>query len=232
MQPAASLLLAACVLGAVASAAEPTVIKTVGQATAGAEADFADFFFSVVTYGEDAGEAASANAQRTRAVIDALSKRLGDDSDIQTTGYAIHPNRKYSKRGPEEVTGYSIVNSLRATVKVIDELGEVLDVVTTAGADKIDSVQFRTAEPGKLRSRAFQNAVEDARSKAEAIAEALGLRLVRIVSLDEAAALGGNQPRGAVMQFAESIGGSIPTPIQVGTVQIRASVVLTAELAP
>ena len=210
------------------AAAEPTVVRVVGAATAQAEPEQAEFFFGVVTYADDADRAAEEGAAKTRAAIEALKERLGADAQIQTMSYAIMPNRKYSKRGPEEVTGYSVENTLRVTVDDISDLGAILDLVSGAGANQIRAVHFAVKDNAALRARAFQEAVANARASADAIARALGREVSRIVAVEEQ---GVARDYGSIGSVTETISVG-PTPIVAGAVQQHVRVILTAEVGP
>ena len=207
---------------------QPTLVRVRGAATVHAESETAEFYFGVVAYADEADQAADSCAKKTAATIDALRKRLGPDADIATLSYSIYPNRKYSKRGPEEVAGYSVENSLRARIDDVSNLGAILDVASSAGADRITAVHFSVKDPSALEEKAFKEAVAQARSRAEAIAKAVGQRVLRITAIDDAGAV---QARPLVGSVTETIDAGA-TPIVGGSAERRAAVVLTAEIGP
>ena len=211
-----------------ASAEQPTTVRVLGSAVARAEPEHATFMFGVVTYAPDADRAAQENAQQTRATIAALKERLGPEARIETAGYAIQPNRKYSKIGLQDVKGYSVTNTLQVTVEQVADLGDILDHVTASGADGVYSVNFGVSDPAALRGRAVQEAVAQAQVNAEAIAKALGQRVLRIVSVEEGSTQAHPYSVGGVTETI-SVG---PTPIVASAVERHATVTVTAEIGP
>ena len=228
------LILLTCYLGGsllAAEAASPT-IRTVGEARVTAKPDKAEFRLSVITYGEQAAEAASINAERTEKVLSALKAELGPDAEIRTEGYRIQPNRKHSKQGPQDITGYSVHHTIFASTKDLDGLGALLDKISESGADEINSIQFSVTDSTELRRQALKEAVAKARSEADAIAEALGSQVAGVISVEEqgADALPVEPYRFDSMMETASMGAMAP-PIQIGDVEVRARVTLTVELA-
>lgn len=229
MIPTAAL--AMCAAATAASGAEaPTKVRTTGAATVKAMPDTAAFQFSVVTSGKDAKAASAENAKKAEAILERLKAVVPTDAEIETEGYSIDPQRKYPKGGggPGEITGYTVRNSVSVRMKGVDRVGEVLDVVTQAGADQVNSVRFELGDPDAVHAEALQKAVAKARASAEAIAAALGQRVLRVATVEEQ---GAAAPRPMMMTARAEMVGNAP-PMEPGEVEVRAQVTLETEVGP
>ncbi len=221
-------LLAVGALAAAESASVP-IVRTVGEAKAAAQPDKAEFRFSVITYGEQASEASRINAERTDKILADLRAKLGSEAVVKTEGYRIQPNRKFSKKGPEEVTGYSVHHTVYVSTKDLDALPEIFDGLSSSGVDQINQVHFVLDDPTSLRRQALVDAVAMARAEADAIAEALGSKVARIVSVDEEGATSRPVQRYGQVMETMAVGSAAP-PIQIGEVEVSARVTLAVEL--
>jgi uncharacterized protein YggE len=129
-----------------------------------------------------------ATAQAT-ALIEAMKAAGIADEDIQTAYFSVNILRDYSENAdPTQITGFEIVNQLQLTVRDTDMLGELLDEAVNAGANNINGVTFYVDNQTAAASEARRLAVEDARTKAEELAAAAGLRLGPVISIAEGTA--------------------------------------------
>lgn len=143
--------------------------------------DLAYVTFGVETNGTDLATAQSENATRMAAVLDKL-KGLGIASqDLQTTGYYIAP--QYDK--DQKPTGYRVGNGVRATVRDLSKLGATIDATVTAGANQVMGIGFDVANKADAIQKAREQAVADARAKAEQYAKLTGVTLGGPVEINE-----------------------------------------------
>lgn len=170
--PAASLT--AQVVSPPASTLQPVLI-TSGQGEAKVTPDRASVLVNVQTRATSASAAASDNAARTKAVMDALA-RLGLSRDqISTEGYTVYPEMRYDKDGAApRVTAYVVTNSVRAETKRPEQAGAVVDAALAAGANMVNSLSFYASSIDEARRQAIAAAVTNARADAEAMARAAG----------------------------------------------------------
>ena len=82
-----------------------------------------------------------------------------------------------------KIVGYQVSNEVRVTVRDIGKSGALLDQVVTAGANQISGIQFDVADPQAAADEALRKAIADARRKAELMAAAAGVRIVRILDI-------------------------------------------------
>jgi len=189
--------------------------------------DRAEVDVGVVTQATTAKEAVDRNATSVRTVIDQLRPVLGKGADIQTVGYSIQPDYRYREGARPTIAGYTARNTVRVVTDRLTDVGPVVDAATRGGANEIQRLQFRLRDDDAATARALEQAARGARAKADALAKALNVRIVRVFQAVE------SQP-GVVhpMMMAMEKGSGASTPIEPGTIEVRATVTLTVEIAP
>jgi uncharacterized protein len=196
----------------------PAGISVSGEGRAMARPDIAHVSVGVQTQAQTAQQAQAENTQQMQAVIDRV-KALGiQDRDIRTSGISLHP---IHGREQNQITGYQAMNSVRVTVRDVNQSGQILDTAVTAGANLAGNITFGILDDKQLRQQALQAAVQDARTKADALAQPLGLRVTSIISVAEES-FGGPRPmedmaRPAMAQAA-------PVPVEPGELTVQANV--------
>lgn len=113
-------------------------------------------------------------------------KNLGiQDKYIKTTNYSVEPN--YDFNNNNQITGYTVTQSVDLTIKPIDLANKAIDALTAQGANVLGSVTFGFDEQttNDLQNKARRDAVLDAKQKAQALADAAGIRLGKIVNVQE-----------------------------------------------
>jgi len=145
--------------------------------------DIAYVSIGVRSEGEDAAKAVAENNAKSGAVVEALIDAGVDEKDIQTTNFNIYPQQQYDEQGNIQDTFYIVENSVRVTVRDLDNIGELLNAAVEAGANSIYGVQFDVEDDESARSDARQAAVDDAQKQAEELAEAAGVGLGRVQSI-------------------------------------------------
>jgi uncharacterized protein YggE len=136
--------------------------------------DRASIQISVQTRAATAAAAADENAQKQRAVIEAIRALGIDAKDISTTGYNVYPEQRYEQNREPVIVGYNVTNTLVVELKSIGMVGKVIDVSLGKGANMINSLQFYSSNTDSARREAIAIAVRQARADAEAAARAAG----------------------------------------------------------
>ena len=166
------------------SVASPPSLVTSGQGEAKVTPDRVSVLVNVQTRAPTAAAAAATNAERTKAVLDALG-RLGLPKDqLSTEGYSAYPEMSYDRAGgAPRVIGYVVTNSVRAESKRVEQAGAIIDAALGAGANLINSLSFYASSIDEPRRQAIALAVASARADAEAMAQAAGGRLGTLLEL-------------------------------------------------
>jgi uncharacterized protein YggE len=213
-------------------AAGTTRIVVSGDSLVRARPDTAIISVAVVTQAQAALAAQQENARRSEAMVRALKSAAGAGAEVETSGYSLQPQYNYRENQTPVIRGYEARNTVTITLGDLSKVGAVIDAATAAGANNIDNLSFTLRRDEPARDQALAAATREALRKAQVMAVALGGRVGRIVEVQEASA--GRpvpiydvqaQARGAVASKAME-----QTPIEIGTLDIRAQVQLVAEI--
>jgi uncharacterized protein len=160
------------------------VLVTAGQGEAKVTPDRASVLVNVQTRGLTAASAAAENAQKTRAVLDAILKLGIPREQLSTEGYTVYPELRYDREGGSpRVTGYVVTNTVRAETHHPEQAGAIVDAALAAGANLINSLSFYASNIDEPRRKAIALAVASARADAEAMAQAAGGSLGSLLEL-------------------------------------------------
>jgi uncharacterized protein len=217
------LLAAAFTLGPVL-AAEKTVTVT-GEATVGVAPDTAIIRIGVSSQEKTAREAGEANARQMTSVLAAIKASGIAERDIQTSRLSLQPQYDPNKGRTARLTGFQATNQVTVRIRDIDSLPAVLDRAIAAGANEMSGIEFVVSEQSKLLDQARDDAIADARRKAELYAKAAGAKLGHVVSISEE---GPAPPQPRPMQAVRA--GAVP--VAPGEQTLRAIVSVSYELTP
>jgi uncharacterized protein YggE len=159
-------------------------IATSGTGEAKVTPDRAAVMVNVQTRAATAAAAASENARRTAAVLDALTKLGLPKAQLTTEGYTVYPETRYDQTGQApRVTGYVVTNTVRAETHRPEQAGAIVDAALGAGANMINGLSFYASSIDEPRRQAIAEAVASARADAEAMARAAGGSLGTLIEL-------------------------------------------------
>jgi uncharacterized protein YggE len=208
---------------------QPSTVRVQGDAQIQAKPDRAQVEIGVMTQSQDSQTAASQNAQKLDRVIQQLRSQVGQSIEIKTVGYSLNPTYDYPKEGGEpKITGYSAINTIQVQTDDLSLAGKIIDAATKAGANQINSLQFILKDELAVQKEALRDAAVKAKAKADALASALNVKIVRVLHIEEGTA--GMIPLRAKTMGLEAAQMDVPTPIEPGTIEISATVTLTVEI--
>ena len=215
-------------------------VLVTGEANAHAQPDTAVLVLSVITENKKALDAQQQNARKSEAVIAAVKATAGANTEIRTSDYSLQPQKKYDYNRLPAIIGYEARNTVTAMVSDLNSVGAVLDAASRAGANSVESVSFILRESNPAHGQTLAEASRQAMSKAQAIAQALGGRVVRVVEEQEGAPsrrpLTVEEQRAeyganAIAQLAlSSAQRSAVTPVEAGSLNVRSQVQLIVEI--
>ena len=161
-----------------AAAEPPARIIVIGEGSVGVAPDYADIGCGVTTKAKTAKDATDANSRTMAAVAAALHGAGIEQKDIQTTRFSLQPVYAPPQPNTEpKLTGFSVSNQFRVTIRQIGNVGDILDRLIAAGATDVGSVEFLHSDTSKGLDQARTAAIADAKRKAELYAQAAGLTL-------------------------------------------------------
>ncbi len=201
-------------------------ITVTGTGAVSSVPDRADLSFGVVTEAKTARGALAANSAAIAKVIAALKSAGVAATDIQTESLSL--GQRYGNDG-ETLVGYTAQNSVRAKLRDLNRAGAVIDEAVEAGADQVYGPTLSRGDRSELYRTALRGALAEAKSKAQAIANAAGVSLGRVTTVTEASY---SPPplelsKGSDSVSARPVGAAPAVPIEAGTDRIEAQVSVT-----
>ncbi|MFC1976150.1 SIMPL domain-containing protein [Chloroflexota bacterium] len=163
----------------------PRTITVVGEGEVSAPPDIAQVHIGVQVSDLDPKVTTEKAAQDMNALLAALKGKGIAEKDIQTSYYTVYVDRPYSPQGPTDEAMIQVSNNVQVTIRDLDKVTDILSVAIEAGANNINSVDFRLADTSKLQSEARAKAVENAQAKAQELAELNGIAVGEVVSVSE-----------------------------------------------
>ena len=225
----------ALALFAVACTEETNIVspeqESPGITVSGSGSVFGEPDVAVVTLGVEAqaatvGEARSQAAERMDAMLGSLRDGGVADEDIQTTRFSVQPQYDFVD-GRQELRGFLVNNVATVKVREIDNTGTLIDGALAAGGDlsRVDSLAFTIDDPSALEDEARTEAVQDARARAETLAEAAGVELGDARSIVESRApVVPVDFRGVAADLPQA--GDAASPIELGELEVLVDVQL------
>lgn len=186
MRKLTALILALMVLAASAAALADTEITVSGEGNILVSADTA-----VVNIGVNIRDKNALKAQQhANEVIAAVRKTLTENGiaaeDINTGYVELFTIYDYDySSGSDAVSMYTANSMLAIQLKDMTQVGKVIDLAFGAGANSLNGVSFSASDTDAARKEALKAAVEQARVKAEVLAEAAGLKITGIEAINE-----------------------------------------------
>ena len=190
--------------------------------------DVAVISAGVVTRAATAVQALADNAARMERVRAALKRAGIADRDIQTSNVSLNPDYRYVENQPPQLTGYNASNSVNVRFRDIRATGKILDALVAEGANQINGPALTIDKPEAALDEARTKAIANGRARAELYARALGMRVVRLLSVSEAAGYGG--PVAPMMARADMAQMAAKTEISPGEQQLQVTVSMSFEL--
>ena len=168
--------------------ADGTLLSVSAEASAKRVPDVATISTGVVTQAADANAAMRANAVQMDKVMAAIKAAGIGERDVQTSGINLNPQYKYVENAPPSIVGYQASNTVNVKVRDLSKLGKVLDAFVEQGANQVNGPSFEVDKPDEAYDEARVAALKKAQARAQTYADALGLKVRRIVSISEGGA--------------------------------------------
>ena len=229
MKPSLPLILLAtvCVIAAVAAfagvgrpdaargdTATPGTVTTLGHGDVTIVPDQASITAGVHTQAASAADALAQNAKLMNAVVAALQTAGG--KDLQTQDVSLSPQTNQDG----QVQSYAADNSVSATSPIAGA-GALIDAAVAAGANTVSGPTLSASDQDVAYRQALGKAVDDARAKANALAEAGAFSVGPVSSVTE------QSSQGPTPVFQAAVAKSAATPIEAGTQDVTADVSVT-----
>jgi hypothetical protein len=224
-----ALLAAAGTLLAVPALAQtvpPASISVSGEATVSVPPDLALVDGGVTSDAKTAREASDANNAAMGKLMQALKGAGIEAKDIQTSRLSLQPQSAPNRSGPSAIVGYRASNRVTIRVHDVAKVASVIDTLVAAGANDIGGISFLVSQASKLLDEAREQAVADARRKAEIYAKAAGVTLGAPLSISE------EGPPGAMPFRRMAAGMAAAAPVAQGEETLHVTVGVSWAIKP
>jgi uncharacterized protein YggE len=201
-------------------------ISVHGMGTISAKPDMATIQAGVQIQNTSLDAAQSEAATKMDTIINQLKAAGIDEKDIATSQYNVEPVMNYRDNQPPEITGYRVTNMVSAKIRDITKAGKTIDDLVKSGANSVYGISFGFSDPTALMRQAREQAVADARAKAEQLAQLNGVALGAVIQVVD----GGQNMPVPVMQAAmdmaaeRGMAAAPASPINPGQQEVRADV--------
>ncbi len=233
-----ALLCATTVLSATAMAqqgpAQPSPrISVSGEGEVSVAPDMAILNFSVLREADTAREALSASSEAMKQVLGALKAAGIAERDLQTAGLSIQP--RYTQAGPQakpqapKISGYAASNALTVRIRDLSAVGAILDKAIGLGVNQGGDISFVNDDLKPSLTEARKRAVTDAMERARTLADAAGVKLGRILSIEEQSLRPGPMPMAKMMRAASA---DSSVPVERGENSYSTAVNVVFEIVP
>lgn len=230
---AASALAVPAVAAAQTVVAAPAISGTRLDIAASGEVtrvpDLAIVSAGVQTLRPTATAAIEENAVRMERVRAALKRAGIEDTDIQTSSLSLNPEYRYGENQPPQLTGYRANNTVNVKFRDLRRTGAILDALVREGANQINGPSLTIDKPEAAYDEARMRAIANGRARAELYARALGMRVVRLLSVSESGSVI-PPPMPYARDAAMAVGAVAQSKIDPGTQELQVSVSMSFEL--
>ncbi len=217
-----------------------TSISVTGEGEVLAKPDIGAFTFTVQTEGADATAAQNQNADVMEAIVGYLTEAGVAEADIKTEYYNLNPKYRYEDRPcafgsycpPSEPIqdGFEVMQNVMVKVRALDTAGALIGGVGERGATNISSLSFTIDDESSLKDEARTKAIEDAKAKAQVIADSLGMKLGKLVGFYENGDEGFYYGKGGDMMESAAPMAARDAVLPMGENTIMSNVTLSYEL--
>ena len=198
-----------------------------GEGTATGVPDRCMVYAALNVMADTPAEVVSRLAVVAAQAVDAVRANGVAPADVRTTNLSV---QDFFDHSVQRVTARTGSYQLEVVVRDPDRVGELLAAIAQAAGDsfQVRALQLTVGDPEPLRHEARRDAVDDARRKAAQLADAAGVRLGPILSIEEGlAAMPGPYRAFGRQKMSKSAGVDIPpVPVEPGSLSVTERVVL------
>jgi hypothetical protein len=217
----------------------PTTITVVGIGQSSGTPDVATVSLGVEAADADAATAFAKASEAATKILAAVTEKGIPREDVQTTGINIYSQIQPTtgESGPAALPARLYQAQIFVNIKVrnldqtaptgnITKVGELIDSAVKAGANLLNGISFDLSDPSALASKARANAIADARARAQELAAAFGVKVGKLLQIEEISGGPGVLPYANMGKGGLGGGGGVANaaPISQGQLSVMVSV--------
>ena len=192
--------------------------------------DMATVSAGVVTQARTAKAAMDDNARRMSAAFVALKAAGIADRDMQTSGVNLAPQYTYVANQRPTIKGYEVSNRVTVRIRRLENIGPVLDALVAQGVNEINGPTFGIDNPEAELDTARTEAMMTAMRRADLYARASGMRVKRVMTINESGGYEPPQPRPMMVMARQTSADAAETPVAPGEVTLSIQLNVQFEL--
>ena len=206
-----------------ANAADSRYITVSATGTATVVPDAVRINATVSVLGTTSKGALSSAGATSTAVRSALTANKVATKDVATQSITVYPEYFYPASGTPTLSGYRATQSFDITIRNATTAGAVVDAIVEAGGDnlQVNGVSPFVLDSDKATETARTAAVKKAKAKAASYAKLLGVKLGRVIYLDES-----STPTAYPIYTSTAKADSAATVVDLGEQKVSVSVVV------
>lgn len=205
------------------------VIAVSGTGEASAAPDVAYIDLGIQLSGPDLDNVLAEANSTADAIKAAVLDQGVEEKDVQTANFNVYTESRTDDTGqPTGQPIYHVDNVMRITVHDINTSGDVIGAGLDAGANSVRNLQFGIEDTDALEAEARQNAIEDAQTRAQALADGLGVSVGAPVQISES--FGGMPVPSTRVAFDTAMAESAAPPISQGEMTVTVNVNIQYEI--
>ena len=206
-----------------ANAADSRYITVSATGTATVVSDAVRINATVSVLGTTSKGALSSAGATSTAVRSALTANKVATKDVATQSITVYPEYSYPASGTPTLSGYRATQSFDITIRNATTAGAVVDAIVEAGGDnlQVNGVSPFVLDSDKATETARTAAVKKAKAKAASYAKLLGVKLGRVIYLDES-----STPTAYPIYTSTAKADSAATVVDLGEQKVSVSVVV------
>ncbi|MCX6784351.1 MAG: SIMPL domain-containing protein [Candidatus Komeilibacteria bacterium] len=202
---------------------QPTVVVT-GEGKVTVKPDVAIMSFGLVSQNVSLNQAQKDNTEKMNNFLKSLKKDFSvDEKDIQTSNYQMNPRYDW-RDGRQTLVGYEVNQNVAVKIRNLEKVGELAALAGQSQLNQVGDLRFTIDDPEKARTEARAKAFAQIKEKAKALSEVSGIKLGKIISLQENSN-SGSVPRPMMYAASDMVGKEaavIAPTVEVGSNEITA----------
>ena len=163
---------------------EPFVVQGTGKVTVAP--DIAKIDIGIQESGVNLKTLQDSVNKKSQDLVAQIKKFGIEAKDIKTISYSVYPEYDYTAP-TQAITGYQVSTRYEITIRDFTKINDIIASVTSFGANSIGGINFDLSDDlkNKTLATAREEAVSEAKTKAEGLAKAAGISLGKIINVSE-----------------------------------------------
>jgi uncharacterized protein len=168
-----------------------STLSVIGNAETMVKPDKVTLTLSVETTNKTANAALIANSETMNNVLDVLKSSGVKENETSTSFFNISPNYNITQEEDfrpiqsRDIIGYTVTNSITVDSPNLLNVSQWIDTAVQAGANDVSSISFILSDKKSelIKNDLLNQAITNAKNKADIAASALGLKVVGVRSI-------------------------------------------------